>query len=67
VLIASSAAPGIFIPLATGAPKALQSTAAMFGAKIVGRLWIGLVGAKPHYELSARNRRRARRLGWKLV
>jgi len=67
VLVASSAAPGIFIPLATGAPKALKSTAAMFGAKIVGRMWIGLVGSKPHYELSAKNRERARRLGRKLA
>ena len=67
VLVASSAAPGIFIPLATGASRALKSTAALFGAKTVGRLWIGLVGDEPHPTLSARNRERARRLGRKLV
>jgi hypothetical protein len=30
-------------------------------------MWIGLVGAKPHYELSTREREKARRLGWKLA
>ncbi len=67
VLVASSAAPGIFIPLATGAPRALRSTAKMFGAKIVGSMWIGLVSRKPHHQLSAKNRERARRLGWRLT
>ena len=67
VLVASSAAPGLFIPLATGAARALQSTAGALGAKTVGRMWIGLVGAKPHYELSPRERERARRLGRKLA
>jgi hypothetical protein len=33
----------------------------------VGKMWIGLVGGEPHHELSARNRERARRLGWKLA
>ena len=37
VLIASSAAPGIFIPIATGAARALRLTAAMLGAKPVGK------------------------------
>jgi multimeric flavodoxin WrbA len=67
VLVASSAAPGFFIPVATGAARALRSTAGALGAKTVGHLWIGLVGAKPHYELSPRERERARRLGWKLA
>jgi putative NADPH-quinone reductase len=67
VLVASSAAPGLFIPLATGAARALNSTAGALGAKTVGHLWIGLVGAKPHYELSPREREKARRLGRKLV
>ncbi|HEV2485477.1 MAG TPA: flavodoxin family protein [Terracidiphilus sp.] len=67
VLVASSAAPGILIPYATGAAKALRLTAQMLGARTVGRMWIGLVGGEPHHELSARNRERARRLGWKLA
>ena len=60
VLVSSSAAPGLLIPLVTG-------TAGALGAKTVGRLWIGLVGAKPHYELSPRERDKARRLGRRLA
>lgn len=67
VLIASSAAPGFLIPIAFGAAKALRVTAKNLGAKPVGHLWIGLVGDRPHHELSARNHERARRLGWKLA
>ena len=67
VLVSSSAAPGIFIPVATGAARALKLTAQMLGAQTVGRMWIGLIADKPHHELSARNRERARRLGRKLV
>ena len=67
VLVASSAAPGIFIPIATGAPRALKATGKIFGAKTIGSMWIGLVGDKPHHELSARNRERGRRLGRKLT
>jgi multimeric flavodoxin WrbA len=67
VLVASSAAPGFLIPLVTGAARALKSTAGVLGAKITGHLWIGLVGAKPHYELTPRERDQARRLGRKLA
>ena len=67
VLVSSSAAPGLLIALATGAARALNSTAGALGAKTVGRLWIGLVGAKPHYELSPRERDKARRLGRRLA
>jgi hypothetical protein len=67
VLVASSAAPGIFIPIVTGAPRALKSTGKIFGAKTVGHLWIGLASHKPHLDISARTRERARRLGWKLA
>jgi multimeric flavodoxin WrbA len=67
VLVASSAAPGIFIPIATGAARALRLTAGMLGAKTVGKMWIGLIADKPHHELSARNREKARQLGRNLV
>lgn len=67
VLIASSAAPGILIPIATGATRALRAAAQMLRAKPIGHMWIGLAGSQPHLELSPRNRERARRLGWKLV
>ena len=67
VLIASSAAPGILIPIATGAARALRVTAQMLGAKPIGTLWIGLSGSQPYPELSIRHLERARRLGWKLA
>ncbi|MDR3725835.1 MAG: flavodoxin family protein, partial [Terracidiphilus sp.] len=56
VLIASSAAPGFFIPIATGAARALRLTAKTLGAKPIGHMWIGLVAGEPHHELSPRNR-----------
>ncbi|HUV70723.1 MAG TPA: flavodoxin family protein [Terracidiphilus sp.] len=67
VLIASSAAPGFLIPLATGAARALRLTARVLGAKPVGHMWIGLVAGEPHHNLSARNRERARQLGRQLA
>ena len=63
VLVASSAMPGIIIPIATGAAKALRLTAKILGAKTVGKMWIGLVAGEPHHALSERNRERARELG----
>ena len=66
-LVASSAMPGFLIPLATGTGHSLRTTAKMLGAKPVGSLWIGLAAREPHPTLSARNRNRARRIGWKLA
>ncbi len=63
VLVASSAAPGFLIPLATGAPRALRLAAGMMGAKPVGKLWIGLTSGEPKYKMSERTRERARRMG----
>ncbi len=67
ILIASSAAPGFLIPIATGAARALSVTARMLGAKPVGKLWIGLVSREEHPSLSARTIERARRMGMKLA
>jgi FMN-dependent NADH-azoreductase len=67
VLVASSAMPGFLIPLLTGTANALRMTAKMFGAKPVGRLWIGLSAQEPDHPLSAKDRQRARRMGWKLA
>jgi multimeric flavodoxin WrbA len=63
VLLAAAGMPGFLIPLATGAPRAVQLAAGMMGAKPVGKLWIGLTAGKPDYTLSERTRERARRLG----
>jgi hypothetical protein len=59
--------PGFLIPLATGTAKALRLAAKMLGAKPVASLWIGLAAGEPHHSLSASNRERARRMGWKLA
>jgi len=66
-LVASSAAPGFCIPLLTGAARALSATANLFGAKTVGRLWIGLSAMKPDQPLSRHTLARARRIGLRLV
>jgi hypothetical protein len=63
VLVASSAAPGFLIPLATGAARALRTTARILGTKTVGHLWIGLAAGEQHHTLPARTLERARRLG----
>lgn len=63
VLVSSSAAPGLLIPAATGAARALRLAAHMVGAKPVGHLWIGLIAGEPHAPLPARVRDRALRLG----
>lgn len=67
VLIATSAMPGFFIPIATSAARALRRTAQLLGAKPVGKLWIGLAAIQPQQPLPARARERARRLGWRLA
>lgn len=63
VLIATAAMPAFFIPWATGAPRALRLTAGLLGAKIAGKLWIGLAAQQPEARLSAAVRQRAERLG----
>jgi len=67
VLVATSAAPGFLIPLATGAARALRVTARLLGAKPVGKLWIGMVAGEQQPTLSARTVERARQLGMKLA
>jgi len=66
-LISSAAMPGFFIPLATGAPRALRLTAKLLGARRAGSLWIGLAAHEPRQQISRRVRERARRLGRKLA
>lgn len=67
VLVATAAMPGMLIPLATGAPRALRLTAATVGARIVGKLWIGLASRTPEQKITDHVRRRATRLGQRLV
>jgi multimeric flavodoxin WrbA len=67
VLVASSAMPGIFIPAATGAARALRLTARMLGAKPVGSIWIGPAARKQHQPIPPRKLERARQLGMRLA
>lgn len=67
VLVASAGMPGLLIPLATGAPRALKLTAKMLGAKPIGRLWIGRAAVEPQQVLHTRIRNRALRMGGKLL
>ncbi len=66
VLIASSAAPGILLRLATEAPKALRLAANCLGARPVARLWLGLAAQSATPELSPRALRQAFRIGQEL-
>jgi hypothetical protein len=66
VLIASMAAPGFFMPLATGVPKALRTAAQCLGARPVAKLWIGLAAQSATPQLSRSTLIRARKVGQKL-
>jgi len=66
VLIASSAAPGFFLPFATGTAKALRVAAQCVGARPVARLWIGLAAQSARLQLSERVIQRAHRIGQQL-
>jgi NAD(P)H-dependent FMN reductase len=63
VLIASAAAPGFLLPLATGAPKALRVAAQCLGARPVAKLWVGLAAQSEHSQLSKKMLLKARRTG----
>jgi multimeric flavodoxin WrbA len=63
VLIASSAAPGFLLPLATGAPRALRIAAKCLGARTVATLWVGLAAQSETPKVSERVLQRARRIG----
>lgn len=67
VLVASSAMPGVFIPVFTGTMGALHTTAKMLGARPVGKMCIGLSAGEPHHILSTRKLARARRMGYRLA
>lgn len=66
VLIASMAAPGFLMPLATGAPRALRAVARCLSARPVAKLWIGLAAQSAMPQLSARVLQSAHKLGKEL-
>jgi hypothetical protein len=67
VLVASSAMPGLFLPLATGAPRALKTASKILGARPIGTLWIGTSANEPHHALPSKTITKAGRLGRNLV
>ncbi len=67
LLVSSCAMPALLARLATNALRVLKSAAAALGARPVGSLIVGMVARGEHQPLSHRARRKARRLGRKLV
>jgi putative NADPH-quinone reductase len=63
VLIASMAAPRVFMNIATGAPRALRAAANCLGARPVAKLWIGLAAQSARPKLSESVLLRARKIG----
>lgn len=66
-LITSSAMPSLFGRMFTGAMRALKLTAATFGAKVSGTLFIGLASAEQNPRLTPRDKRLAETLGRRLA
>ncbi len=67
VLISSSAAPAFLARYTTRITGLLKQAADLMGARTTGVLFIGLAARKQHQDIGARARRKARRLGRKLV
>ena len=67
VLVLSSAAPSIVARLLSSMLSLLKSAVGVLGAKTVGVMFIGMCAQEPHYQLSERIKKKARRLGEKLA
>lgn len=67
VVVSSCAAPGVLGRWLFSAVRLLRQAAGLLGAHVVGVLFIGLAAQHPHPALSLRQRRRAERLGRRLV
>jgi len=67
VLLTSTAMPGWMARFTTSAMKSLAITAKTVGARPVGRLYLGLVAMQPDQSQTEKVRRRAHRLGERLV
>ena len=67
VLVASCAAPAILARIMTRMTGLLKTAVDLLGAKTVGVLFMGLSAMRPDQRLSARNRKKARGLGQRLV
>lgn len=67
VVVSSSAAPGLLGRYVYHAVGLLKQAAGVLGARVVGVLFIGLAAETPLPRLSARQQRKAERLGRRLV
>ena len=67
VVVVSSAAPAFLARYTTRITGLLKQAADLMGARTTGVLFIGLAARKPHQDIGARARRKARRLGRKMV
>lgn len=67
LLVSSCAMPALLARLVTNALRVLKTSAAALGARPVGSLFVGMVARSEHQPLSNRARRKARRLGRKLI
>lgn len=66
-LVTSAAMPRLFIPISTGAPRALKTTAKVLGAKTVATLWIGCSATRKEQQLQVEVREKAKRIGLSLI
>jgi putative NADPH-quinone reductase len=67
VVVVSSAAPAFLARFATRITGLLKQAAGLLGARTIGVLFIGLAARKQRQGISARTRRKARKLGEKLI
>lgn len=67
VLITSTAMPSFFARFFTGAMRALKYAARTMGAKVEGKMYIGLASMQPRPVLSAGEKAKARALGRRLA
>jgi multimeric flavodoxin WrbA len=67
IIVISSAAPSILARLSTNIVKILKDAANFLGAQTTGVLFVGLAAGEKHHDVGDRVRKKARRLGKKLV
>lgn len=67
IIVTSSAAPAFLARLSSKIVRLLKSAAAILGAETVGVLFIGFAAMEEHHKLNARTRRKAYRLGKRLI
>lgn len=67
VIVVSSAAPSLMARLLTRIGSLLKTAAGVLGARTIGNLYIGLAAGSPEQDIGDSARRKARKLGKRLV